>query len=94
MFPIKQDYKYGLMDLDGSIQTDMQYDNIGSCINRSYYIFSKNGLMGVLDHTGKEIIAAQYTYMNHACEDLFSVKKGEPKMRVLNLSSTCFQSQL
>ena len=83
MFPIKQDFKYGLMDVEGGIQTEMVYDNVGPCINRSYYIFSKDGLMGMLDHSGKEIITAQYTYMNHACEELFSVKKNN-KWQVIN----------
>ena len=86
MFPIKQDYKYGLMDIEGHIRADIRYDNIGPCINRSYYIFSQNGLMGLLDHSGKEIIAAQYKFMNHACDDLFSVKK-EGRWQVINPSN-------
>ncbi len=69
-------YKYGLIDNNGNVLTDMNYDEIGK-LSEWFVYARKKGLYGYLDEKGKEISEFKFTKAHAFNNGLAAVKVGK-----------------
>ena len=59
-FPIKVNKKWGLINTEGTVILDPVYDAIGEFKHFGYAVMQKDGSVGLLGPTGKEIVPPRY----------------------------------
>ncbi len=84
-FPIKVNKKWGLINADGQIVLQPNYDAIGEFKRFGYAVMQKYGGVGLLDSKGKEIIPARYDDLKVLDSALVAVMR-EGDWSVINLN--------
>jgi hypothetical protein len=75
LLPVKgKSGKYFYLDINGNNLTPEKYEYAG-CFNKGYGVIKENGLFGVIDFSGKEIIEPQFELVSIISENLLSVRK-------------------
>ncbi len=74
-FPIKVNKKWGLINSDGKIVLQPNYDAIGEFKHFGYAVMQRSGGVGLLDSQGKEIIAPRYDDLKVLDSTLISVMR-------------------
>ena len=83
-FPVKINQKWGLIDTEGKLVVEPQYDAIGEFQPSGLAVMQRNGLVGIFDHRPVEVIAPLFEDAKILNKSLISVKtKGSWK--VINL---------
>ncbi|MCR9290674.1 MAG: WG repeat-containing protein [Bacteroidetes bacterium] len=59
-FPIKKDKKWGLIDADGKIVLQPNYDAIGEFKSYGYAVMQRDGKVGMLNSQGEEVIEPKF----------------------------------
>lgn len=85
LYPVHIDKKWGMMDIKGNLVVEPYYQAIGVFQEGQYAIAEKEGLLGVLDTTGRLVIPCQYTLMDYVGRGLFSVKTATTNWRIINI---------
>jgi hypothetical protein len=60
LFPVRIEKMWGLINSDGQLVKEADYEAIGDFKNYGYAIMQKNGGVGVLDKNGNEIVPPEY----------------------------------
>jgi hypothetical protein len=85
LFPVKVNKKWGLINQEGKLVTDTEYDAIGEFQSIGLAIMQKKGKVGVLDMQAEEVVPALYEDLKILSPQLFSVKEAG-FWRVVNLT--------
>jgi len=84
VYPIKVDKKWGLMDANGKIVLQPNYNAIGEFKRFGYAVMQRNGGVGMLNNEGKELVAPIYDDLKMLDSTLISVMK-DGMWKVINL---------
>ncbi|MCB0663097.1 MAG: WG repeat-containing protein, partial [Saprospiraceae bacterium] len=85
LFPVKVNKKWGLINQEGKLVTQTEYDAIGEFKASGLAIMQKKGKVGVLDLKAQEVVPASYEDIKVLSPDLFSVKQNAI-WKVINLA--------
>lgn len=80
---IKQDGKYGIIDLNGNFIVEAYWDDIWS-ISEGYYPVKKDSLWGFMNKKGKVIIYPQYKEVGFFYEGTVEASNFEDKWGIIN----------
>lgn len=83
-FPIKVNKRWGLINAEGQIVLQPNYEAIGEFKRFGYAVMQRNGGVGLLDRQGKEIVAPRYDDLKVLDSTLISVMR-DGKWSVVNL---------
>lgn len=72
-FPVKKDKKWGLIDTDGNIVVEPNYEAIGEFKHFGYAVMQRQGGVGLLDQNTNEVIRPRYEDIKVLDEDLVAV---------------------
>lgn len=60
LYPVKIEKKWGLINAEGQLEVDPIYEVIGEFDRYGYAVMQKNGMVGLIDRSGRELIPARY----------------------------------
>ena len=84
LFPVKKGQRWGLIDARGYMQVAPKYDAIGDFERYGYATMQQQGLVGLLNRRGEEIIPARYQDLR-IIDSLLVAVLNEEEWRVRNL---------
>ncbi|MEY3369328.1 MAG: hypothetical protein RI973_2483, partial [Bacteroidota bacterium] len=73
LYPVKKDKKWGLINNDGHIVLQAQYDAIGEFDTLGYAILQMQGKSGLIDSDGKVLLSPQFQALRVLKRNLFVV---------------------
>jgi hypothetical protein len=85
LFPVKIKNKWGLINVEGKLVKDPEYDAIGEFKHSGYAIMQRQGKVGLLDYGAREVVPPMYDDLKILDSALVSVKVGD-SWRVQNLA--------
>lgn len=85
LFPVKVNKKWGLINQEGKLVTQTEYDAIGEFKSAGLAIMQKKGKVGVLNLEAKEVVPPLYEDLKILSPDLFSVRQNQA-WKVVNLA--------
>ena len=86
-FPIKVQQKWGLMDKDGKLVVQPQYDAIGDFYKYGYAVVQQNGNVGVMNSTGQLIIPVRFQDLQILDSTIFAVVENK-SWKIINEKGT------
>lgn len=84
VFPIKQNKKWGLMNAEGYLVRPAVYDAIGEFKNFGYAVMQRQGRVGLLSKTGKEVVAPKYEDLK-VLDSLFLAVMANGRWKVIDM---------
>lgn len=82
---IKQDGKYGIINLDGDYIVEPYWDDIWS-LNEGYYPVKKDSLWGFINTNGEISISPKYAEIGFFSEGFVEVSNFENKWGIINVN--------
>ena len=72
-FPIKVNKKWGLIDAEGNIELEPVYDAIGEFKQFGFAVMQRNGLVGLLNQSGREVVPPKFEDLKVLNRELVAV---------------------